>query len=198
MKNQNFYCSKCQQNVRGNEYYHQGGICNKCRSRISKEKVDNYTGIQLAEYLLHKSCIRALERVKRKWYKTYQGVKCQWKKPVEMKKDLMNNKLFWEAWIKQSNVYENNERKLSIRPSLDRIESNVGNEGHYYMENMQVLSFGDNSIKASAIKCKVFFIKNMRIVRVTDFDAIQDVMKEFKVIGYNTKQINRDTGKFNT
>jgi hypothetical protein len=193
-----YFCRKGSHHVFGEEYYHQGKICKECRGEIENARIKSLTGLKLAEHLLHRSCIRALERVKSDKDDAYKGVKCQWDKPAKMKKDLMDNKQFWGKWVEQSEIYEKNGREINLRPTLDRIESEVSKEGHYVMENLQMLSHSENAKKAQAVECIVLFIKDLRIVKVVDYKSIKNVMSELQILGYNAKSINRDSGKIQT
>ncbi|WP_399631671.1 hypothetical protein [Sporosarcina sp. SG10008] len=195
MNQQKFYCSKRNHYVKREEYYHQGEICKECRSDINRSKIDDYTGIELAEYLLHRSCIRVLERVRSDKKEAYKGVKCDWKKPVKMKEALMNNTEFWSNWVELSEIYNEGRRLPNSRPTIDRIESNIEKGGHYTMGNIQVLSHGENSIKANSIKCKVVFIKGLNVVRITDYESTKDVMKELSIPAYSTINLFKDSGK---
>jgi hypothetical protein len=190
-----YFCRKCSHHVSGEEYYHQGKICKECRGEIENARIKSLTGLKLAEHLLHRSCIRALERVKSDKDDAYKGVKCQWDKPAKMKKDLMNNKQFWEKWVEQSEIYEKCGRESNLRPTLDRIESEVSKEGHYVMENLQVLSHFENTMKAQAVECKVIFIKDLKIVKVVDYESLKQAMMDVGIDGYNTFNIIRDNGR---
>lgn len=196
--NKKYFCKECSHYVSKEEYYHQGKLCKKCRSEKDKNRIDNLTGIKLAEYLLHRSCIRALERARGEEKGAYEGVKCDWNKPLKMKEDLMNFTEFWDKWLEQSRIYEESGKVANLRPTLDRIESNVEKGGHYTMENIQVLSHGENSFKANSIKCKVIFIKGLKVVKITDYESTKDVMKELKIPAYNTINLFKDSGKIHS
>ncbi|MDR4926515.1 hypothetical protein [Peribacillus simplex] len=193
-----YFCRECSHYVSEEEYYHQGRVCKKCRSEKEKDRIKNLTELELAEYLLHRSCIRVLERVRYDKKEAYKNVKCHWEKPLEMKGDLINNKEFWGKWIEQSRIYEEGGRLPNSRPTIDRIESNVEKGGHYTMENIQVLSHGENSFKANSIKCKVISIKDLKVVRITDYESTKDVMKELNISAYNTINLFKDSGKIHS
>jgi hypothetical protein len=112
-----------------------------------------------------------------------------------MKTDLMANSVFWEAWKKQSSLYERMGKLVSYRPTIDRIESRVEKNGHYYPENITTLSYSENAAKAKAVKCLVIFIKGIRIVRVTDYESINKVMQDLEITARNVRNIKRDSGK---
>lgn len=191
----NYFCKKCNHYVKKEEYYQEGKICKKCRSIINKNRITNLTGIELAEHLLHKSCVSAIDRVRRNDKHAYIGVKCDWTKPLKMKKDLMNNGYFWGKWIEQSRLYEEKGKLENLRPTIDRIESDPDKGGHYTMENIQMLSHSENSFKANSVKCKVIFIKDLKVVRVTEYESIKNVMEELGIRGYNVINLIKDSGK---
>lgn len=193
--NKTCICKACNNYVSDKDFYHQGGICKKCRSEKSKSRIENLTGSELAENLLHKSCIRAIERVKRNEKEAYKGVKCDWTKPKKMKIDLMNNGEFWGQWVEQSRIYEENNRVFKLRPTIDRIESDVKKGGHYTMENIQMLAYGENTIKANAVKCKVIFLKDLKFVKIVDYGSMKEVMKELNIPAYSTVNPIKDSGK---
>lgn len=107
----------------------------------------------------------------------------------------MANQLFWEAWKKQSRIYERMGKLLSYRPTIDRIESSVEKNGHYYPENITMLPYSENSAKAKAIRCLVIFIKGMRIVQITNFESIENVMKKLNIPSRNVLNVKRDSGR---
>lgn len=189
------FCKERSHFVREEEYYYQGRMCKECRNEKNNNRIKNLTGIEFAEYLLHRSCIRVLERVRDDKNEVYKGVKCSWDKPLKMKEDLMKQIDFWENWIKQSKIYEESGKTANLRPTIDRIESNVEKGGHYIITNLQVLSHSENTIKAKSIKCKVIFIKNLEVVKITEYESTKDVMKELKIPAYNTINILKDSGK---
>ncbi|MDU1845225.1 MAG: hypothetical protein E6778_06735 [Niallia nealsonii] len=191
----NYYCKKGNHYVIGEDYYYQGEICKKCRSERNKNKIGSLTGIELAEHLLHKSCIRAIERVRRNEKVAYIGVKCDWTKPLDMKKDLMNDGEFWEKWIEKSRLYEAKGKTENFRPTIDRIESDPNKEGHYTLENIQVLSHSENSFKANSVKCKVILIRGLEVVSITEYESIKNVMKELGIRWYNVINLIKDSGK---
>ncbi len=190
-----FICKVCNHQVSYEKFYHQGGICKKCRNEKSKMRIENLTGIELAEHLLHKSCIRAIERVKRNEKEAYIGVKCDWTKPKKMKIDLMNNREFWEKWIEQSILYEEKGKLENFRPTIDRIESDPNKGGHYTMENIQVLSHSENALKANSVKCKVILIKGLELVSIIEYESIKNAMKKLGIRGYNVINLIKDSGK---
>lgn len=190
-----FFCKECNHYVSGKEFYHQGKVCKGCRNEKNKNKMKNLTATELAEHLLHRSCMRVLERVRSDKKEAYKGVKCDWKKPLEMKRDLMNNNEFWGEWIEQSKIYEESGKSPNLRPTIDRIESDVKKGGHYIMRNLQVLSHGENTFKAKSVKCKVIFIKDLKFVKITDYESMKDVMKELNIPAYSTINFFKDSGK---
>jgi hypothetical protein len=189
-----FICKECKRCVSEREFYLQGRMCKKCRSKKSKGRFYSLTGHELAEDLLHKSCESVLDRVRGNKKEAYKGVECSWNKPLKMKEDLKKNSVFWEKWIEKSKIYEENGRELKLRPTIDRIESDSTKGGHYIMENLQVLSYGENTFKANAVKCNVIFIKNLRIVKIADYQSIKAVMMELEIPGYNTINIIKNSG----
>ncbi|PEO88240.1 hypothetical protein CN558_04505 [Bacillus wiedmannii] len=190
-----YFCKECNHYVSGEEFYHQGKVCKKCRNEKSNNKIKNLTDIELAEHLLQRSCMRVLERVRGDKKEAYKGVKCDWKKPSEMKRDLMNNNEFWGKWVEQSRIYEESGKSSNLRPTIDRVESDVKKGGHYTMGNLQVLSHGENTFKAKSVKCKVIFIKDLKVVRITDYESMKDVMKELNIPAYSTINLFKDSGK---
>lgn len=189
------YCKECNQYVCDDEFYHQGRVCKECRNKKRSYEIEILTGIKLAEYLLHRSCIRAIERSGNTEKEAYKGVRCDWEKPLKMKKDLMGNKNFWDKWIELSKIYEENGKPLNLRPSIDRIESDVEKGGHYTMDNIQVISYSQNVIKAKSKNCKVIFIKGLRIVRITDYETSKNAMKDLGIKGYNVLNLMKNSGE---
>lgn len=191
----NYLCKECNQYVMEGEYYFQGKVCKICRNKKINNKIKSLSGNELAEHLLHKSCIRVMERVRDEEKVAYKGVKCEWDKPWKMKEELMKRNDFWDKWVMLTEIYEDNGRLLKLRPTIDRIESNVEKGGHYIMGNLQVLSYSENTFKAKSIKCKVIFIKNLKVVKVTSYESIKDIMKELEIPAYNTLNIIINSGE---
>lgn len=194
MKNK-LICKDCKQDFQVGEYHEPSRRCNLCRSIHRQERKKALKGIALAEDLLLSSCQRVLGRVRGEDKVAYRGVKCSWEVPNEMKRDLMANSAFWEAWKKQSSVFEKMDRLLEYRPTIDRIESRVEKDGHYYLENIKVLTYSENAAKAKSIKCLVIFFKNKRVVQITDYESMAEVMKDLKIVSPNVRHILRDSGK---
>lgn len=188
------YCKIGQHEVEESKFYNQGNMCKQCRNEKNKGRKEAKKGLELAEYLLNQSCIRALERVKGNGNKSYIGVKCQWEKPSSMKAALMKKKEFWESWIRQTEIYESSGKPDSARPTLDRIEADPSKNGHYYIENLQVLSAAENARKAKEVECVVVLIKDLKVIEVSSFDSVNQMMKKLKLVGYNVVSVKRDTG----
>lgn len=188
-------CKDCEGIFQSSEYHTQSKRCKICRNSHNKEKKIGLKDEELAEYLLLKSCQNVLDRVRRNQKPAYQGVKCSWNKPREMKSEIMGCAAFWEEWKKQSKIYEKSERELSFRPTIDRIESDVEKGGHYYFGNIAVLPYSKNSFKANAIKCWVIFFEGKRMLKAVDYDSIEQVMRDLEIPSYNSINIKRDSGK---
>jgi hypothetical protein len=136
--------------------------------------------LKLAEKLLYKSCKKALERIKDKNRIKYRGVKCEWSKPKEMKKVLMSYLLLWNEWIKLTEIYIQNGMPNGLRPTIDRIESNPNKGGHYYLNNIQALSYSDNCKKDKGIPLDVFVLEKDFISYKT-FNSIQETMNDLNI-----------------
>lgn len=191
---ENKFCNEGNHEVEGRDFYEQGNMCKLCRSEIDRSKREAKTGIELAEYLLHQSCIRALARTRGQGHEKYIGVKCQWSKPRQMKKALMAKKEFWKDWIKQTEIHENSGKLDSTRPTIDRIEEDSAKNGHYYIENIQMLSKTENTKKGTEIKCVIFLIKNLKIIEVSTYESVSKMMERLKIVGHNVVSIKRDMG----
>lgn len=99
--------------------------------------------IKLGNKLLKISCRKAIER-SRKTVGTYKMVKCSFKSPKKFFASIRNNKKLYKQWLEFTQVYMDNGEKLCYRPTIDRINE----KGHYYINNIQILTFGQNSSKA--------------------------------------------------
>lgn len=162
---------------------------------ISKRK-ETRTGEQLAELLLYKSCSQVFKRIKDKKKKAYNDVKCSWDKPLAMKQALMRNNEFWDAWKKQSSIYESNCKELKFRPTIDRIESDPCKGGHYTANNIRVLSYLENSTNANMKECVVFFFKNAKIEKFVRFPSIKEALITLDVSYKYFLHSVINTGKF--
>ena len=191
---ENKSCKKGNHEVSEEDFYKQGNRCKTCRNEMIRIKREAKKGVELADYLLHQSCIRAFARVRGQGNKGYIGVKCQWEKPALMKEALIHRSDFWFEWLKQTEIHEKSGRLNSTRPTLDRIEADPLKNGHYYLDNLQVLSASENTLKAKEVKCIFFLIKDLKIVEVSTFDSVNKMMKSLKIVGHNVISIKRDTG----
>ncbi|MFL0583693.1 hypothetical protein ACH0B6_14020 [Solibacillus silvestris] len=195
---QKVVCRKCSQSVNRNDYYFQGKVCKLCRSKMANEKLKTLSNTEFAEHLLQKSCENVLARVRGEDKEAYKDVKCDYTKPKQMKIALMENQDFWNEWLKLSNFYRKNGEMLNLRPTIDRIEPDVNNGGHYTMANMQALTYRENisrATKANSTNCIAIFIKGMKVVKITNYESIKKVMKELNIQGYNTVNVFKDKGK---
>jgi hypothetical protein len=101
----------------------------------------------LGNELLKVSCRKAIER-SRMVEGTYKMVKCSFKSPKKFYLSIRMNKKLYNEWLRLTEIYIENGKKLVYRPTIDRINEN----GHYYISNIQILSFGQNSAKAHSKK----------------------------------------------
>jgi hypothetical protein len=99
--------------------------------------------IREGKKLLMASCVYAKNRTRHK-HGTYAQVKCSFKTPKKMFNSLCANKRFMKSWYEYTTIYLENNRNRSFRPVIDRINE----KGHYYVYNIQPLSFSENSSKA--------------------------------------------------
>ncbi|WP_175990480.1 hypothetical protein [Bacillus sp. Marseille-Q1617] len=101
--------------------------------------------------LLVISCRKAIER-SRCSEGAYQNVKCSFKTAKQLYSSIrLNNKKLYEEWMRKTVIYleaESRADRYRLRPTLDRIDSN----GHYFINNLQVLTFGENASKAQMRK----------------------------------------------
>jgi hypothetical protein len=94
--------------------------------------------------LLKTSCRKAIERSRSK-SGAYKMVRCSFNKPKEFYLSIIrNNTKLFEDWLKQTKIYMDSGRDYRLRPTLDRIDE----KGHYYIKNLQVISFSQNASKA--------------------------------------------------
>lgn len=93
--------------------------------------------------LLKISCRKAIER-SRQTVGNYKNVRCSFKSPIKFFKSIRDNKKLYDAWLEITKLYIENEKKLAYRPTIDRIDE----KGHYFIKNIQMLPFGQNSAKA--------------------------------------------------
>lgn len=99
---------------------------------------------KIGNKLLMTSCRKAIER-SQKVEGTYKDVKCSFSSAKKFSSSIKKNHTkLYEKWLEQTIVYVENGESLSSRPTIDRIK----NDGHYFITNIQVLSFGDNVSKA--------------------------------------------------
>lgn len=99
--------------------------------------------IALGNELLKKSCRSAIER-SRQTEGTYKDVKCSFNKPSKFYRSIRSNKKLYRQWLECTKVYMDNGKKLCYRPTINRVDE----KGHYYIKNIQILTFGQNSSKA--------------------------------------------------
>lgn len=142
----------------------------------SKGKGEKEESTELAELLLYKSCRQVFKRIRDKKKKAYDDVKCSWDKPQTMKKDLMKDTEFWDAWKKQSNIYEMNSRERNSRPTIDRIESNTSKGGHYIPGNIRMLSYLENAHNAKVKECMAFFINDNMVEKFVRFSSNKEAL----------------------
>jgi hypothetical protein len=103
--------------------------------------------ISEGDRLLKISCNKAVER-SRFTEGAYKDVKCSFKTGKQLFLSIkFNNRKIYEKWMEVTKVCldaENIDDRYRLRPTLDRIDS----QGHYYIINLQVLTFGENASKA--------------------------------------------------
>ncbi|MEW9674154.1 hypothetical protein [Ammoniphilus sp. 3BR4] len=163
-------CRECNKVV-AKKYHKATRLCSKCRNKRIAEKKAKDMKNDPARYLLYQSCKRAVERGGEKCKKsTYQNVSCHWSKPMEMLNALMQDRVFWEAWQEQTEIYITNGQKDDDRPTIDRIDES----GHYEIGNLQVLPQRLNAIKGSSNQCLVFLIKGVSLIKVIEFASIKE------------------------
>ncbi|MEN8699585.1 hypothetical protein [Bacillus infantis] len=75
---------------------------------------------------------------------TYEGVKCKFNKPKALREAIKNKRKLYRSWLVQTKIYIDSGKDYKLRPVIDRINE----KGSYYLYNMQVLSFSENSSKA--------------------------------------------------
>jgi hypothetical protein len=93
--------------------------------------------------LLMKTCRNSIVRSNHK-EGTYKDVKCSFKSAKKFFYSIKSNKKLYNKWLDLTYVYLVNGRPLRLRPTFDRVNA----KGHYYINNIQVLTYGENSAKA--------------------------------------------------
>lgn len=93
--------------------------------------------------LLKRSCQKAVER-SRSNIGVYKNVKCSFKTANKFYLSIRSNKKLYHNWLEQTAIYLQEGKDLSFRPTIDRIDPS----GHYFIYNIQVLSYGKNASKA--------------------------------------------------
>ncbi|MGD6849613.1 hypothetical protein [Rossellomorea aquimaris] len=103
--------------------------------------------IEEGNRLLMTSCRKAIER-SRSDEGAYKHVKCSFNTAKQLFLSIRwNNKKLYENWMTLTKNYldhPNQTDRLRLRPTLDRIDS----QGHYFINNLQVITFGQNASKA--------------------------------------------------
>lgn len=85
----------------------------------------------------------------------YEGVHCDWDNAIVGCTDIITKKPdFWAEYVEMSKIFLENDQRLSYRPTIDRI--NEDPEIGYRLDNIAVLSHGDNARKALAKPHYVF------------------------------------------
>lgn len=143
------------------------------------------------------SCSNAITRVKGQ-KDSYKGVKSTWSSGKEMYADLVKNKTFLRDWMEQYEIYLLNGKQLRDMPSIDRIESRNGENRHYTMDNIRVLSHGENSSlggKNGTKKCQCFYFRNSRLYDFKTFKSVKEVFTSLGMDGYNVIANFKDRGK---
>jgi hypothetical protein len=98
---------------------------------------------EIGNKLLMTTCRKAIERSKQT-EGTYKNVKCSFKSAKKFYNSAKSNNKLYEVWLEHTKIYLENGKDLSFRPTFDRING----QGHYYFNNIQVLTHGKNASKA--------------------------------------------------
>ncbi|WP_172249944.1 hypothetical protein [Saccharibacillus deserti] len=121
---------------------------------------------KLSFFFLYGSCEKRIQACSKKSDKYYSGMQCDWNDPFVMSLDLLNEPSFWNEWVRLSNIFESNSCAHPKRPSIDRIDSNIG----YALSNLRPLTLSENTRTATA---KPNYIINLSKMEVTKFPQKQ-------------------------
>ncbi|MGD7025249.1 hypothetical protein ACQCVK_22230 [Rossellomorea vietnamensis] len=97
--------------------------------------------------LLSKTCINIINRSNcDEGY--YKNIKSSFNSAKKLRQSLRGKKKFMERWYTLTERYIASGNQLSLRPVIDRIDE----KGHYYLYNMQILTYSENAKKVHAKK----------------------------------------------
>jgi hypothetical protein len=110
---------------------------NFIKKKYSAEVINN------GNKLLMKTCRKAIER---SGYTEgpYKNVKCSFKSAKKFFESVKSHKKLYEVWLDITKKHLESGKEYSLRPTFDRIDE----QGHYYINNLQILTFGQNASKA--------------------------------------------------
>ncbi|WP_313637973.1 hypothetical protein [Paenibacillus sp.] len=143
MKANTKMCNRCDQLLPLGNFYNQsntkdgkGNYCKKCKSEYQKEQIKMLKATDPAMYLLNKSCYAAFERGKITYNRPgYENVRCSYDNAMSFLKALWDDVFFRNEWIAQTDVYVANNYNYKYRPTLDRIDPELG----YEKDNIRML-----------------------------------------------------------
>ncbi|OMD81161.1 MULTISPECIES: hypothetical protein [Paenibacillus] len=129
-------CNRCDLSFPLGNFYNQsntkdgkGNYCKKCKSEYQKEQTKMLKEKNLSMYLLRESCYAAFERGKPTYKrKGYENVRCSFDNARSFLEALWNDEIFMNEWIAQTDVYVANNYNYKYRPTLDRINPELGYE----------------------------------------------------------------------
>lgn len=178
-------CTKCHKEKEVEQFYDDSIQCKECQIKNVQSKLEEKImdflakcieqnvieeGELEAARLLVMSCKSRFEACKYN-KKGYKGVECNYPDFYAFFFDVIKIDGFWNDWKKESAIYSRVGNNSS-RPTIDRRDS----LGNYTLDNIQVLSMGENALKASQKPCKAIIVKDKSIslINVFEFDSKKD------------------------
>lgn len=139
---------------------------------------------EVAKYLLNASCESARNRCNRSQGK-YKDIQCELT-PTNLLRELMKKKAFWEDWLRVTKLFIESDYDASLRPTLDRINS----DGHYDVNNIQVLPHNKNTSKGALKQCAV--ISYNKQAKELYCNVILGVTKTMEELGMKVSDIPKE------
>ncbi|WP_248548426.1 hypothetical protein [Paenibacillus odorifer] len=136
MKADTKICNRCDQLLSYSSFYNQcntkdkkSNYCKDCHKDYYRKRTERLKRDDPAKYLLVKSCYAAFERGKPTYNRDgYENIGCSFDNARSFLEALWNDEIFRNEWIAQTDIYVANNNIYKYRPTLDRINPELGYE----------------------------------------------------------------------
>lgn len=148
-------CTKCQLEKESINYYKHSRICKDCRKEYQRQKRVTIDNLYTKKYektkkgflvRMYRNMTSRVNGIQIKNYHLYKN------KHILEKEEFYNWALNNDKFHQLFEVWELNNYKRKITPSIDRIDANFG----YILGNIQFLTLSENCSKTSRNKTKEF------------------------------------------